>query len=131
MVVERALREGDVHTFLITVAPGQVVTVAADQLGADVSLGIGLNDTAQATADTSDKHHYGPELLLWVAPATGTAQLVVRGLLRLGRLQVRRLQRPPDAIAPLTEVLQTYEALDCPLKWCRRSASSSLRLLTG
>jgi len=185
VVVERAIREGDVHTFLITVAPGQVVTVAADQLGADVSLGIGLNDTAQATADTSDKHHYGRELLLWVAPAIGTAQLVVRGksvlstggryrltpavlgateswtaamaaleegdrlargteraaleqaaqafqraaaawreignremvaacLLRLGRLQVRRLQRPTDAIAPLTEALQTYEALDLP-----------------
>ncbi|HZT78453.1 MAG TPA: CHAT domain-containing tetratricopeptide repeat protein [Vicinamibacterales bacterium] len=76
VIVERQIRGGERQLFAVSLNAGETLKIAVDQLGADVVVEADFD--RGATADDETKHHYGRELLVWAAPAAGTATIAVR-----------------------------------------------------
>ena len=75
--ITRAIAASDAHRFEIAVRTGDFVKVTADQQNADVRLDLQFPGAAPVTVNDPEKRRFGRELLLWVAPGVGTAELTV------------------------------------------------------
>jgi CHAT domain-containing protein len=80
VTVDRAMAANDAHRFQLPMSQGQGIRVSVDQLGVDVDLELGMSPAATPAVqhDDSTKRHIGRELLVWLAPDSGTVQLTVR-----------------------------------------------------
>jgi len=77
MPIARTIAASEQHRFDIAVQNGELVKVTADQQDADVRLELRVPGSAAVTIDDTEKRRFGRELLLWVAPGGGSAELTV------------------------------------------------------
>jgi CHAT domain-containing protein/tetratricopeptide (TPR) repeat protein len=75
--IDRPIAAGETHRFRLQVTQGQAIKVSVDQLGVDVRVTLDLAPAPTAARDDESKHHFGRELLVWRAPASGLAQIAV------------------------------------------------------
>ena len=76
---EGTIAPGGEQVFKVSIAQGEVLRVAVDQWGADVSVLLQFAGETPVTIDDERKHRYGRELSVWQAPARGDVTLTVRG----------------------------------------------------
>jgi enterochelin esterase family protein len=78
--VERELAGGEAHTYQMTLAPGQVLLVVADQQGVDVVVDTYAPDGTKLDSFDSPNWTEGPEPAHIVAVKPGAYRIVVRAL---------------------------------------------------
>jgi hypothetical protein len=89
IAVERAIAKDQQHEYEIAIDAGHGLKVVVDQLGADVELAL---DTL--IVDDTSKRRYGRELLVWLAPTSGSARVRIRASSVIGAAR-RASQRSP------------------------------------
>jgi CHAT domain-containing protein len=75
--LDRPIGAGDTHRFRLDIRQGQAIKVVVDQHGADVRVALDQAPAPTAACDDDWKHHFGREVLVWLAPASGSIQITI------------------------------------------------------
>jgi CHAT domain-containing protein/Tfp pilus assembly protein PilF len=113
--IEREIRGGEAHVYVLKLKAGQLLDVVVEQRGVDVTLTLYAPGGEKLSESDSPNGARGPEPLLWIATAAGDYRLEVRSTDKSAaagsyEARVAKLQRASDAdrkrVAEHTELMR-------------------------